>query len=96
MRFYSKGWTMKLYSETEDKAIVSAFVLEYIGDALCLLAGGFAERYGEMPFVFSGGVMSNSLIKNKIKKQFDAAFAEPSMSADNAVGIAYLTARNNK
>ncbi len=86
----------KLYSETGDKALVSAFVLEYIGDALCLLAKGFSESYGEMPFVFSGGVMSNSLVKNKIKNQFDASFAEPSMSADNAVGIAYLTARSMK
>ena len=86
----------KLYSETEDKSLVSAFVLEYIGDALCLLAEGFSEQYGNIPFVFSGGVMSNSLIKNKIRNQFDAAFAEPSMSADNAVGIAYLTARNVK
>ena len=83
----------KLYSDGGDKALVSAFVLEYIGDALCLLAKGFSEQYGEMPFVFSGGVMSNSLIKNKIISQFDASFAEPSMSADNAVGIAALTAK---
>ena len=86
----------KLYSETGDKSLVSAFVLEYIGDALCLLAKGFSDAYGNLPFVFSGGVMSNSLIKNKIKKHFDAAFAEPSMSADNAVGIAYLAARRLK
>lgn len=91
-----ENMAIKLFSETEDKSLVSAFVLEYISDALCLLAKDFAESYGEMPFVFSGGVMSNSLIKNKLKNNFDASFAEPSMSSDNAVGIAYLTARNMK
>ena len=58
-----ENMAVKLYSETDDKALTSAFVLEYIGDALCLLANAFSEKYGDMPFVFSGGVMSNSLIK---------------------------------
>jgi tRNA A37 threonylcarbamoyltransferase TsaD len=44
-----------------------------------------------MPFVFAGGVMCNSIIKNKLRSKFDAHFAEPLMSADNAVGIAELT-----
>ena len=37
--------------------------------------------------------MSNSIIKEKLSERFDAAFAVPAMSADNAVGIAYLTLR---
>ena len=35
--------------------------------------------------------MCNSIIKDKLSKSFDAYFADPSMSADNAVGIAELT-----
>ena len=50
--------------------------------------------HGNMPFVFAGGVMCNSIIKNKLKDRFDARFAEPLMSADNAVGIAELTRLN--
>ena len=44
-----------------------------------------------MPFVFAGGVMCNSIIKAKLKEKFEAYFAEPMMSADNAVGIVELT-----
>ena len=81
----------KLYRETGDKCLVSAFVLEFIGDSLILLAQSYIERFGESDFLFAGGVMSNSIIKNKISKQFKASFAEPALSADNAVGIAALT-----
>ena len=81
----------KLYRESGDKCLVSAFVLDYIGDALILLAESYVERFGECDFLFAGGVMSNSIIKNKISKRFNASFAEPALSADNAVGIAALT-----
>jgi N6-L-threonylcarbamoyladenine synthase len=80
----------KLYDETGDKCLTSAFVLEYIGDALALLAENYESIYGRGSIVFAGGVMCNSIIKNKLSKMFDASFAEPMMSADNAVGTAYL------
>ena len=38
----------------------------------------------------AGGVMSNTLIRTRLEKQFFAAFAEPELSRDNAVGIAEL------
>ena len=81
----------KLYRESEDKRLVSAFVLEFIGNALILMAESYEERFGKSDFLFAGGVMSNSIIKNKISKRFGASFAEPALSADNAVGIAALT-----
>ena len=86
----------KLYSETDDKHLTSAFALDYIGKALIKLAESYEERYGTTEFVFAGGVLSNSIIKSMIAKRFDAAFAIPSMSADNAVGIAALTLRELK
>jgi tRNA A37 threonylcarbamoyltransferase TsaD len=46
-----------------------------------------------MPFVFVGGVMCNSIIKARLAERFDGIFAEPAMSADNAVGVAALTLR---
>ena len=83
----------RMYDETQDERLVSAFTLEYIAKALILLVEGFKNSYGDVPFLFSGGVMSNSIIKQRLKTVCDAYFAEPSMSADNAVGIAYLTAK---
>ena len=40
--------------------------------------------------------MCNTIIKKYLKERFDASFAEPKMSADNAVGIAVLAARRYK
>ena len=87
---------LKLYSETDDAKLTSAFVLDYIGSSLIMLAENYENRYGKTKFVFAGGVMCNSIIKNMISEKFDAKFAEPQMSADNAVGIAALTARRIK
>ena len=34
--------------------------------------------------------MSNGIIKKMISDKYNASFAEPMLSADNAVGVAYL------
>lgn len=86
----------KLYEDTGDTAKVAAFVFEYLGNAIVKMCEGLIEKYGNMPFVFAGGVMCNSIIKAKLKSHFDARFAEPMMSADNAVGIAELTRHRSK
>lgn len=83
----------KLYSETEDKALTSAFVFDYISQAIVLMSEAYEEKFGRSEFVYAGGVMSNSIIKKALSEHFTAYFAEPSMSADNAVGIAELARR---
>ena len=40
--------------------------------------------------MFAGGVMCNSIIKKMLTEHFDAVFAEPALSADNAVGVGAL------
>ena len=85
-----ENMAVKLFDQTKDKELVSAFVFNYL-DAVVTMCEGCRELFGEMPFVFAGGVMSNSIIKSKLKDRFDASFAEPAMSCDNAVGIAVLT-----
>ncbi len=83
----------KLYDDTASKELTSAFVLDYVGNSLLALCEAYEERFGRSELVFSGGVMSNSIIKEKLAKSFTSSFAEPALSADNAVGIAYLTLR---
>lgn len=85
----------KLFDETNDKRLVSAFVLEYVGNALVRMCEGLIDSYGQMPIVFAGGVMCNSIIRSKLRSRFDSYFAEPLMSADNAVGIAELARLNH-
>ncbi len=81
---------VKLYDQTKNREMVCSFVFNYIADSLIMMCEAFRERFGDMPFIFAGGVMSNSIIKNKLAEHFDASFAEPALSSDNAVGIAVL------
>ncbi len=37
--------------------------------------------------------MSNKIIKNSFEEKYNAVFAEPVFSSDNAAGIAYLCFR---
>jgi N6-L-threonylcarbamoyladenine synthase len=82
---------LKMLENGEDKEDVSKYLLTYIADTLTEMLENVYTTSGELPVVFAGGVMSNSIIKNIIKSRFDASFAEPEFSCDNAAGIAYLT-----
>lgn len=83
----------KLYADTQDKAYVSAYTLKAISETLIAMTSSLIAEYGNLPLLFAGGVMSNRLIRNDILKHFDAFFAPPEFSADNASGIAYLGAK---
>ena len=49
------------------------------------------QKYGRMPLLYAGGVMSNCIIKERIKGKFqNARFAFPEFSSDNAAGTALL------
>ena len=80
----------KLYVKTGDKSLTSAFVFDYISRAIIYMSEEYEARFGRCEFVYAGGVMSNSIIKGALSERFTAHFAEPAMSADNAVGIARL------
>ena len=82
----------KLYRETADPALTAAFTLAYLGDAIEGVTENALRTSGAAPVLFVGGVMSNSILKERLAGAFDAAFAHPTLSADNAVGIAALAA----
>ncbi len=85
---------LSLYRETGDAALTAAFVLDYIGNAIVAVCKEYISVYGSSDFLFAGGVMCNGIIKERIKKEIPSAyFAQPAMSADNAVGIAALAKR---
>lgn len=72
---------------------IAAFVLYFIGWTLMELTASVREKYPNIPIVYSGGVMSCSLLKKMLAGQ-GRYFAEPAFSSDNAAGIAHLTRRN--
>ncbi len=81
-----------LYESTNDKALVSAFTLNYIEKVLFKLTCNLKEKYKNIKIVFAGGVMSNTIIKESVTSKFDNVFfALPEFSSDNASGIALLT-----
>ena len=55
-----------------------------------MMSEAYIARFGNTPILYAGGVMRNSIIREKLSEKFDAYFAEPDMSSDNAVGIAAL------
>ena len=73
-----------------ETAAVCAFVFDYVGETLEKLTLNARKKYGDMPVVYAGGVMSNSIIRRRLSAAGDVYFTEPCYSADNAVGTALL------
>lgn len=71
---------------------VAAFVLDFVGRTLQALTESVHEKYPNIPIVYSGGVMSCSILKKMLAGE-GVYFAEPSFSSDNAAGIASLARR---
>ncbi len=82
----------RLISDGRSREYIAAYVLDFIGRTIIELTKN-ALTSREMPILYAGGVMSNSIIKKMIADEgFDARFAEPRFSSDNAAGCALLCA----
>ncbi len=86
----------KMLEENEPKEKIARYCIEYICACLDEMAAALLKEYGNLPLVFSGGVMSNSIISKRLSKKYSAVFALPEFSCDNAAGIAVLTAITEK
>jgi N6-L-threonylcarbamoyladenine synthase len=75
------------------KEEIASFVLNFVGNTLLALTASVQEKCPGLPVVYSGGVMSCSILKKMLAGD-GRYFAEPAYSADNAAGIAHLTRRN--
>lgn len=82
---------LKMLEDNETTEDTAKFLLSYIVDTVSTMTEFALEKYGDLPIVYAGGVMSNKFIKNRIIEKFDAYFAEPEFSCDNAAGVAILT-----
>lgn len=75
---------------------IALYCLSYIYSAIDDTVSELINNYGQLPVVFSGGVMSNRIIREELEKKYNSYFAEPVYSADNACGIAVLASICNK
>lgn len=81
---------MQQGSTPEDTA---CYALKSVISAVLQATKQAKEVYPDLPIVFSGGVASNSMLRQETLN-LNPIFAEPRFSTDNALGIAVLTYRH--
>ncbi len=80
----------KMKRDGESDADIAKFCIDYISQVLYEMTKTITEKYPGLPLVYSGGVMSNTLIRKRFAEEFGAVFAAPGFSSDNAAGLAVL------
>jgi len=83
---------IKMIEQGEKPCDVAKFTIQSINDAVVALTEQVINRYGNLPLVYAGGVMSNSYIRSNIESKFNGCFATPEFSSDNSAGVALLAA----
>lgn len=81
----------KMIENGEKAADVAKYCIMYIERTLEEMTKTLIEKYGNLPLVYAGGVMSNSIISKYFTDKFGGRFASPQFSSDNAAGISILT-----
>ena len=81
-----------MYDKQKSPEEIARYCLEFLQATLDQSCGQLLHQYGDLPVLFAGGVMSNSIIRETLTKKYGAYFAAPEFSSDNAAGIAVLTA----
>ena len=85
---------IKMFSESGEKETVAKYVLDFIAETLARITQDVRADHPDLPVVYSGGVMSCSIIQNRLRGE-NTYFAEPQFSSDNAAGIALLARRHH-
>lgn len=85
--FENKAQAMLAGGETPENT--ARFILNAVYSSVSEMTAYAYEKYGKLPVIFAGGVMSNGYIKELLRKRFDDVyFSAPEFSCDNAAGIA--------
>ncbi len=71
---------------------VARYCIESVGAAIAAMTEALLMQYGDLPLLYAGGVMSNSILQKQLSERFGGCFAPPEFSSDNAAGVAYLAA----
>lgn len=69
---------------------VARYCIECVGAAAAGMTQALLARYGDLPVLYAGGVMSNNLLQQQLSRRFGGIFAPPAFSSDNAAGVAVL------
>ena len=85
----------QMLDRNERQEDIAKFALTYVSQTVLAMLESVYKKYGDLPIVFSGGVASNSLLRETILNKFDAGFAKPEFSLDNAAGLALFASLMN-
>lgn len=77
----------------EPPASIARFAIDTITDTVVRATAAAQLAYPGLPVLCSGGVASNSQLRQAMSRQCGAIFAQPEYSTDNAMGVAILTHR---
>ncbi len=77
----------KFRKQGKSCSFICAFTLEYINKTIDEMIKKLYE-IKKQPLLFCGGVSSSSVMRKYFEQKYDAAFAAPELSSDNAVGCA--------
>ena len=80
------------YDNCKDAAETAGYALRCVCHAVFTATKNAMQAYPGLPVVFSGGVASNAMLREKIAP-LNPVFAKPEFSTDNAMGVAVLTYR---
>ena len=95
MEFSLSGVQNKVESfhkNSTEPAETAAYALRCVCWAVLQATKNALKAYPGLPVVFSGGVASNSMLRDELRG-VNAIFAQPQYSTDNAMGVAVLTHR---
>ena len=80
------------YESGKSPADTAKYALRSVIGAVYQATVQAQKAYPGLPVIFSGGVASNSLLR-QVMAPLNPIFAEPKFSTDNAMGVAVLTSR---
>ncbi len=84
-----------MYKKSESKENISRFIIEYVYQTIDKMTQILKQKYGDIPVLYVGGVMSNSIIRERLGNS-GGLFCEPEFSSDNATGIAVYSYLKHK
>lgn len=83
----------KLLFQGERPANVARFAIDTVADVVCRATEAARKLHPGLPVLCSGGVASNTRLRQALTECCQAVFAEPRYSTDNALGVAILAHR---
>ena len=95
MTFSFSGMQNKVqqyYEAGKNPAETAAYALRFVAYGVFHATQQALKAYPGLPVVFSGGVASNTLLR-QVLEPLNPIFAQPQYSTDNAMGVAVLASR---